>query len=123
MFVIANIGKLLSSSFLAQGQSVLQRPVVSRIRCRTCKRFTNFRRNVYDTVPVVGRFYSCSRVPSDGEVAETPLMVETAGPKQQSEPFFISRAKELAEKAATDLSLTIENVRWTGGKLVVGFRP
>ncbi|GJD05737.1 Ribosome maturation factor RimP [Galdieria sulphuraria] len=63
------------------------------------------------------RFCCCSNLPPN-ETAESSVS-DTSESKRSGEPIFISRARQLAEKAAHDLSLTIENMHWSGGKLVV----
>ncbi|KAK4523969.1 hypothetical protein GAYE_SCF00G1867 [Galdieria yellowstonensis] len=71
----------------------------------------------YNLVKRSIRFYGCSSGPSCSET--TGSSATKSFEVNQSEPIFITRVKELAEEAALDLSLTIQSVRWTGGKLVV----
>ncbi|GJQ12288.1 hypothetical protein GpartN1_g4685.t1 [Galdieria partita] len=116
MFATVRVSKLVKSTFYLQRYLAVKSPLSDNVYCRNCRLWKSYGRKVNNFAWPSYRFYCCSSVPPSESASSS--MLDISKPKR-SEPVFISRARQLAEKAAFDLSLAIENVHWDNGKLVV----
>eukprot|EP00871_Galdieria_phlegrea_P006117 jgi/Galph1/993/GphlegSOOS_G5757.1 len=92
--------------------------VTSFPSCIDRKTLTIIYGNKFRYCKISPRQYCCSTdVPLQPK--ENSDLRETFATPSGQEPAFLLRARLLAEKAASDLNLSIQKVHWTGGKLVV----